>query len=336
MLSRFLAFSLSLGLTIAFTAADDSGAVSKKKPAESQILELNQQQLEQRPILGKVLLQGDHECALQFPDTFLGNPIHGRVLLENNSDQSAKIDAIVSSCGCTSAVPVQRTVASEKSDWLLLDYTPKAIGRKPIGVRFDFGGTTSDLKGEVRTRPRFVVSKSAVRFPESRIAEIILRKTTGDPVDRLIIHPADAFTSRFRDEKDKLVVQVRCLEERYPSRIILTPILRDQTQEDIPLDAFYVGRVEVFPKRCVAVEDTVRLFLRGDVMPLESVNEIAFQNASDLDASPQIIECQPKLRGNILTIEFQNPFSPGEHRLRGSLGTVSFPVLLTVPSDEKE
>lgn len=292
--------------------------------------------MEQRSILAKLRLQGDRTGSLKFPETYLGKAIQGRVLLQNDSDRSANIEAIESSCGCTSAVPLQRTVAPGQSEWLLLNFSPRTIGSKHVGVRFRFGEKTFDLTGDVTTRPRFRVAKTSVRFPESRVAEIILRKTTDDPVESVVIHPGDAFTSRFRDEKDKLVIQIRCLEDHYPSRFIMTPILRDQTHEEIPFDAFYVGRVEVFPKRCVAVDETVRLFLRGDVMPLESVNKISFHSETDLDAAPRIIECHGELRGNILMIEFQNPFSPGDHRLRGSLGTVSFPVLLTVPSDENE
>ncbi len=130
--------------------------------SQSQEFELSKRNFDNRAKLAIVTLSAKPEVELEFPEGFVGQSIQGRVALVNDGAVVADISEAETSCGCTSAIPVSKSVKAGEHSFLLINYSPKAAGEKRVEAAFTFGGKKFYLSGIAKTKPRFQQTTSVL------------------------------------------------------------------------------------------------------------------------------------------------------------------------------
>jgi hypothetical protein len=276
--------------------------------------------------LGTVKYSGDAKVDLSFPDGFIGDEIHGAVLLQNDSGSTATISNVETSCGCTSAIPEARQIGPGESNLLLIDYDPRREGKANVEARFRMGDREFLCAGVANTKPRMSPTMNTLSFDGSGEAHIEIRKHTKTPLDRLLVLPS---TLRVKDFVD-LPEVVKAILVRDPDRttaeVSIIPSFGRQDYPQIVYRLRYTGVVEALPRRIVTGTSNVKFFLRGDVHALSNQTELILE----IEGKPYRFGCQTSLAGDVLSVAFDQNLEPGDYTARATLANVSFPIVLTV------
>ncbi|MCG8651835.1 MAG: DUF1573 domain-containing protein [Pirellulales bacterium] len=282
--------------------------------------DLSKDQISKLTKLGVVSLSSKSEVKLTFPEGYMDDEIRGAVLLVNDSDETATVSTVKTSCGCTAAIPVEKSIEAGKQNILVFHYRPKAVGDAKIEAAFAFGGKDFVLRGVAKTLPRFQQSTASLTFDEDEV-ELVLTKHTPTKVDRFVIFPSSVKYKDLKDSDDTVRIKLIRPEEN-PKEILFSPAFGEKTYKQMRMELNYKGVVEVLPRHVVAHSSKVRFFLRGDTEPLA--------DATNIVIGDQEIDCRVSQRGRILAVEFEYTFAPGDHRPTTRIGEMSFPLSVKV------
>ncbi len=276
--------------------------------------------------LAVVTFTGPKSIKLSIPGGFMGDPIEGRILLVNDSGTTASISEIKTSCGCTSAIPIERSVSDGKRNLLLLTYEPKAPGTQKIEAHFEFGGKEFWLHGVAETRPRFQATKSALEFDENGRAVIELRKLVPTPVDRLVVLPSTFSIESFEESADFVRGKLVRDPQRNWTDVNVIPVFKTDEHSSLGFELRYPGVVEVVPRRVIVSDEEATFYLRGDVLPLDGAKELTLTE----NHMEYVLPCDVGLNGTVLRVSFKTPFAAGDYSATIKIKDSTFPLLLTV------
>lgn len=288
----------------------------------AQEITLSQAEFEASAKLGVVMVSGDTEVELTFPEGFMDDEIRGRVALVNDAAMMASVSEVTTSCGCTSAIPLEKSVATGKTSFLLMDYTPKAVGEAKVEASFRFGDKEYHLFGIAKTKPRFQQSVTSLTFDNSGKIDVRFEKRVASKVDRFVVFPPTMKIENFKD--NELFVSATVLRDPDESHreLLISPAFGEKDYKQMRFELRYLGEVQVLPRRLIANQEKLRFFLRGDVESLAGVEKLQVKFGDTVKDIP----CKATLLGGVLSVQFVNPFEAGEYQTVMRLNDVSFPL----------
>ena len=283
-------------------------------------------ELDQMAKLGVVKLSGPTSVELVVPDGFMGDAVHGRVLLINDGEAAATISDVSTSCGCTSAIPVERIVSAGRRNLLLITYHPKAPGTRLLEARFTYGNKEFHLTGKAITHARFVQTTRTLEFDENGSVQVEVHKPTKTPLDRLVVFPSTLRVTDFEDRDEVFRAKIQRDPKRTTPDITIVPALGATEYSPIDFELRYPGLFEVLPRRVVVTGSSVSFFVRGEVDSLADSKDLTVI----VDGKERVLPCELSLVGPVLRVVFQSPFESGDYRANVKIKDASFPLLVTV------
>jgi len=302
-------------------------AICLSVACKAQEIELSEVEFNSLTKLGIVTLSAGREFDLSFPGAYMGDEVKGRVSLVNDTDADAGIEEITTSCGCTSALPVEKSVAAGKHSFLLLSYNAKGIGDSRIEIRFRFGHQDILLTGRAKTKSRFNQSVGFLTFDETARTEVTVKKYIPTLVESVSVFPPQLSVADFKDFPGHVSLTLRHPPNETPSDVTLEPIANGKTYAPIRYELRYPGRLDVLPRRLMANRELLRMFVRGDVGSLKGANEMEVS----IDGKSETVACQitEVSAGTMMMIEFKNIFATGDHQVTIKVKDVSFSIPVT-------
>jgi hypothetical protein len=285
-----------------------------------QEISLTQAEFEASAKLGVVKVSGDTEVELTFPEGFMDDEIRGRVSLVNDGSVAASVSQVATSCGCTTAIPIEKSVAAGKYGILLMNYSPKAVGEAKVEASFRFGDKEFHLSGVAKTKPRFQQPVASLTFDESGKIEVRLEKKVATKVDRFVVFPPTMKLENFKDSDVFVSVTVLRDPDESHRELLISPAFGEKQYKQMHFELRYPGEIQVLPRRLIANQEKLRFFLRGDVESLAGVEKMQIKFGDKVQA----VACQTTLVGGVLAVEFENPFEAGEYQTVMQLKDVSF------------
>ena len=219
--------------------------------SQGQEIPVLKDEVDQMVKLGVVNYSGPSVVDLVVPDGFMGDAIRGRVLLVNDGELTATISEITTSCGCTSAIPIERMVPAGKRNLLLITYQPKSPGSRLLNARFMFGEQEFRLTAKAVTYPRFKQLARTLQFDENGCAQVEIQKQVKTPLDRLIVFPSTLRVAEFKDGEDVFGAKIHRDPERTGSQVSVIPAFGTTEYSPIDFELRYPGLFEVLPRRVV-------------------------------------------------------------------------------------
>lgn len=265
-------------------------------------------------------ISGDAEVELAFPEGFMDDEIRGRISLVNDGSVAAGVSQVATTCGCTTAIPIEKSVAAGKYSILLMNYNPKAVGEAKVEANFHFGDKDFHLFGIAKTKPRFQQPVASLTFDESGMIEIRLEKKVATKVDRFVVFPPSMKIENFKDSDIFVSATVHRDPEESHRELLISPAFGEKEYKQMRFELRYQGEIQVLPRRLIANQEKLRFFLRGDVESLAGVEKMQIKFGDRM----QTLACQTTLVGGVLSVEFKNPFEAGEYQTVMQLNDVSF------------
>jgi hypothetical protein len=316
---RCLGLASGLALASCFTAACF---------AEDKEFEVRQPDVEALAKFGVVKVSSDSSVELDIPAGFIGDTIKGRVLVINDTNQDLPLSEVETSCGCTSAIPVQREVVAGKAVLILMDYQAKAVGESRIEAQFDVGSKPFHLYATARTKPRLTPNESALTFDEHGRAAFSFRKHVATPINRFDALPTSLKVENVID--DDAVVRATLVREtqKTPTSVVIIPAYDDQSHPQTVFHLRYPGHVEALPRSVIASDSGVKFFLRGDVETLSSAKTITLR--SRIPEFEKQSSCEVAKLGAVVSVTMKVDLEPGDYTFTATLSDISFPLSITV------
>ncbi|TWT50689.1 hypothetical protein Pla22_34320 [Rubripirellula amarantea] len=287
-------------------------------------IRLTDEQLAMRARLGVVVLSADNKVELKIPLGFMDDKIQGQVLLVNDSKAPATIANVKTSCGCTSAVPVEELIQAGGRNILLVDYRPKSAGKSRLEALITFGEKEFHLSGIAETMPRMALVSTTMEFGKNDRANIVIKKFAPTRIDRLIVSPASIKVENFVDGDESVSATLVRAPDRFHDHVSVSPALGDRSYAGLNLTVHYKGMVDALPRRIIATGKTLRFYLRGDVEPLVKADEMSIS----FDGQTLCVPCKVTPQNGVLKVLIEDVFEPGEHMLSVQMNDFSFPLTI--------
>jgi len=303
-----------------------SRLIAQEVVPEQEVRWVEGDELAQLAKLGVVRFNGDPNVKLSFPDLFLGDESRGKVLLVNDSALEAAVSNVTTSCGCTTAIPVEKSIAAEDSSLLLIDYVPKSAGKALVEAHFKFGEKEFHLTGVSMVKPRLTQVTSSLSFDQSGKTQIEVRKHAPTPISRLVVFPPSLLVENLVDEPEKFIATLIRDPSRTPAEFRLSPAHGTIEYPEFRYQLRYPGVVELLPRRVVSSDGVAKFYLRGDVAKIADAKEIAIEKIGE----PFKLPCVVSLAGAAVSVRFEHSLEPGEYECTAKIKDVSFSLPMTV------
>lgn len=269
-----------------------------------------------------MLLSGESEVELVFPSGYLDDAIEGKVMLVNDSKAAAAIADIKTSCGCTSAIPIEQSIAADNKNVLLIDYHPKTVGKSRVEAVLTFGEKQFHLSGIAETKPRLVQATPGVTFTRDGHAKVRIKKLTPTPVDRLIVFPSSIKVEDFLDGEEFVQATLLRDPDRFHDHLSISPAIEDRSYSAMQFGAAYKGSVEALPRRLFITGEKQSFYLRGDVEPLAKMTQMKMTS----EGKVLFVPCEASLQNGVLKVQVEDAFEIGEHKFAVEVDGFTFPL----------